>query len=72
MCENGDKSMPELAIMAGFALARGMTVFWVGRPVKGLCDFLAVQQFNTAADFEKHIVQQTYPHLVRTAAQLAA
>jgi hypothetical protein len=28
ICESGDKSVPELAIMAGFALARGMTVFW--------------------------------------------
>jgi len=72
MGESGDKSMPELAIMAGFALARGMTVFWVGRPVKGLCDFLALQQFNTAEDFEKHIVQQAYARSAETAAQQAA
>jgi hypothetical protein len=72
ICGNGDRSMPELAMMAGFALARGMRVFWVGPPVKGLCDFLAIQQFNTANDFEKQIVQQTYSGSIATDAQLAA
>src|SRR3954471_18556217 len=72
ICGTGDRSTPELAMMAGFALARGMRVFWVGAPVKGLCDFLAIQQFNTAHDFEKQIVQQTYSESIATDAQLAA
>jgi hypothetical protein len=72
ICGNGDRSMPELAMMAGFALARGMRVFWVGSPIEGLCDFLAVQQFKTVADFEKHIVQETYSQTIATDAQLAA
>jgi hypothetical protein len=60
ICGNGDRSTPELAMMAGFALARGLRVFWVGSPVRGLCDFRAVQQFNTAEDFRKQILQRTY------------
>jgi len=72
ICGEGDSSMPELAMMAGFALARGMRVFWIGSPVKGLSDFRAVQQFNTAKDFEKQIVEQAYSQSIATKAQLAA
>jgi hypothetical protein len=39
ICGNGDRSIPELAMMAGFALARGIRVFWVGSPVKSLLRF---------------------------------
>src|SRR3954452_7128098 len=68
VCGDG-RSIPELAMMAGFALACGMGVFWVGSPVKGLCDFPAVQQFNTAEEFGKQIVQQTYSQSLATDAQ---
>src|SRR3954451_8817069 len=72
ICGNGDRSMPELAMMAGFALARGMRVFWVGPPVKAMCEFPAVQQFNTAIDFEKQIVGRAYSRPIAIDASLAA
>jgi hypothetical protein len=72
ICGNGDRSTPELAMMAGFALARGMRVFWVGAPVKGLCDFPAVQQFNTAIDFEKQIVGRAHSRPIAIDTSLAA
>jgi hypothetical protein len=37
-----------------------LKVIWIGPPVRGLCDFRAVQQFHTAEDFRKKILQQTY------------
>jgi hypothetical protein len=72
ICGAGDRSTPELAMMAGVALGRGMRVFWVGAPVKGLCDFPAVQQFNNANDFEKQIVKRAYSQSVVSDTQLAA
>ena len=32
---------PELAVIAGFALARGITAFWIGRAVPALMPFLS-------------------------------
>jgi hypothetical protein len=64
--------MQEVALMTGFAIARGMKVFWVGSPIKGLCDFPAVRQFNTVAEFEKHIARQPYSQPIGTGARLAA
>lgn len=72
ICGNGDRSMPELAMMAGFALARGMQVFWVGAPIKGLCDFRAVRQFSTPKDFEKAIVERAHSQSLAKGARLAA
>lgn len=46
---------PELAMMAGFALARGIAVSWIGTPVRGLCDLSAVRQFGCAGDFVKQL-----------------
>jgi hypothetical protein len=46
---------PELAMMAGFALARGIVVSWIGTPVRGLCDFWAVRQFGCPGDFLKQL-----------------
>ena len=57
---NSDKVTPELAMMAAFALARGLEVLWIGSPVRGLTDLGAVQHFNTAEDFRKQIFQQAY------------
>ena len=72
ICSEGNSSMPELAMMAGFALACGVRVFWVGAPIKGLCNFRAVQQFSTAKDFEKQIVERAYSQPIASDAQLAA
>jgi len=58
ICRNGDRGTPELAMMAGFALGRGLEVIWIGSPVRGMVDFRAVKQFNTAEDFEKQILQR--------------
>jgi hypothetical protein len=69
---NGDRSIEEVALIAGFAIACGLTVFWVGSPIKGLCDFPAVRQFNTVAEFEKHIARQPYSQPIGTGARLAA
>jgi hypothetical protein len=56
---NNAGSAYELAMMAGFALARGLQVVWIGAPLRGMRDFEDVQQFNTAEDFRKQILQQT-------------
>jgi hypothetical protein len=53
-------AMPELAMMAGFALARGLRVIWVGNAVDLLSDFAAVQHFNDADEFRGAIVDQMY------------
>jgi len=72
ICGKDGRCLPELAMMAGFALARGMRVFWVGPPIEALCGLLAVQHFNTAADLERYIAQQTYSQSIATDAPLAA
>lgn len=46
--------------MAGVALARGVRVIWIGAPVRGLAEFQAVQQFNTAEEFRRQVLQQMY------------
>lgn len=72
ICRNIDRTASELAMMAGFALARGLRVIWIGPPVRGLADFRAVQQFNTAEDFRKQILQQTYSQSISTGQGVAA
>ena len=49
---------PELAMMAGFALARGVPVCWIGPAIRALCDFRVVQRFNTAEEFRKQIISR--------------
>src|ERR1700719_4076533 len=56
ICGSGGNATPELAMMAAFAIARGVQVIWIGRPVRGLIDSRAVQYFNTAEDFRKEIL----------------
>jgi hypothetical protein len=52
---------PELAIMAGFALARGIRVIWIGEAVDILRDFpAAVQNFEDAEEFRRALVEQMY------------
>lgn len=67
VCTNGARATPELAMMAGFALGRGLGVIWIGPPVRGLVDFRAVKQFNTAAEFQKQFLQRL--HSLSTLAQ---
>lgn len=57
---------------AGFALARGLRVIWTGRPVRGLSDFRAVRQFDTAEDFLKQILLDRHSQPVSEAQRLAA
>jgi len=72
ICGKDDRSTSELAMMAGFALARGLKVIWIGRTVKYLKAFRAVCQFDTAEDYRKHILQQMYSRSVSTTGRLAA
>lgn len=72
ICENNGRATPELAMMAGIALARGLEVIWIGAPVGALSAFKAVLQFNTAEDYRTHILQQMYSRPVSTAERLAA
>ena len=51
---------PELAMMAGFALARGIAVSWIGARVVGLCDFPAVQQFDNPEQFQKQLIRRDH------------
>jgi hypothetical protein len=54
----GEETARELAIMTGFALARGLRVIWLGSPIQILSTFRAVEQFPTAEDFRKHLLRQ--------------
>ena len=67
-----DRAVPEVSMMAGFALARGLRVIWIGTPLRGLSDFRAVQQFDTAEDFRKQILLQTDARPILTDKRLAA
>jgi hypothetical protein len=51
---------PELAIMAGFALARHLKVAWIGDAVELIADLGAIQHFKDAEQFCRAIVQETY------------
>lgn len=63
---------PEVSMMAGFALARGLRVIWIGSPVRGLCDCRAVLQFDTAEDFRRQVLQETNSRTILTDQRLAA
>ena len=41
----------QLAVVAGFALARGLQVIWIGSPTQILSDFRTVQHFRTVEEF---------------------
>ena len=55
VCGKNQEIVPEVAMMAGFALAGGLRVIWIGSRVRGLDDFRAIQKFNTAEDFRRQI-----------------
>jgi hypothetical protein len=42
----GGNATPELAMMAGSALARVIRVFWIGTPIEGLSGFDTVRHFD--------------------------
>jgi hypothetical protein len=72
VCGKSDRARSELAMMAGFALARGVRVIWIGSPVQSMSDFRAVQQFNTAEDFRRQVLEQMYSRSIPTDERLAA
>jgi hypothetical protein len=72
LCGKTGAVIPELAMMAGFALAQGLRVIWIGNAVPGLSNFQGVRQFNTAEDFRKQILQQTHPQPLSVDERLAA
>jgi len=67
-----DRVVPEVSMMAGFALARGLRVIWIGTPVHGLSDFRAVQQFDTAEDFRWQVLLHANSLPILTDKRLAA
>ncbi|HTU48443.1 MAG TPA: hypothetical protein VMF91_25505 [Bryobacteraceae bacterium] len=52
--------MPELAMMAAFALDRGLQVIWVGNAIDLLHHFSAVEHFPDAEQFRRAIVDRMY------------
>jgi hypothetical protein len=71
LCRPDDDHVAELAVMAGFALARGLKVVWIGPQVRSLSGFQAVRHFNTADDYRKQILQPL-PNTAPTPERLAA
>jgi hypothetical protein len=72
ICGKNDAVSPELALMAGLALAQGLEVIWIGPPGKGLSAFRAFWQFNTADDYQKDILQKRYSHSAPSEERIAA
>jgi hypothetical protein len=52
--------MPELAVMAAFALDRELQVIWIGNTIDLLHHFSAVEHFDTAEQFCRAIGDQMY------------
>lgn len=59
VCAETTNVTPELSMMAGFALARGIAVYWIGPRIPALSAFRAVQQFNTAEEFRKQVLSRS-------------
>jgi len=72
ICEGPNKTPPELAMMAGFALARGIKVCWIGSPVQGLTQFRSVKQYNTAEEFRREIVSRSFSESIAVNERVAA
>jgi hypothetical protein len=56
ICGRGEAPPPQVAVLAGFALAYGLSVIWIGARVQIMSHFATVQQFNTAEDFRKQLL----------------
>jgi hypothetical protein len=63
--------MPELAMMAAFALDRGLRVIWIGNAIDLLHHFSAVEHFDNAEQFRSAIVARMHAQ-PEVAEQLAA
>jgi hypothetical protein len=72
ICERDGHAIAELAMMAGFALARGIRVFWIGTPVRALADFPAVKHFNSPEAFQKEVVSAVHCESAGTNERMAA
>ena len=72
VCASHSSRAPELAMMAGFALARGIAVYWIGPSPRVLCDFRAVQQFATHEEFRKQVLSRTHAEAASVPDRLAA
>lgn len=60
VCGTDCQTVPELAMMAGFALARGIRVFWIGTPIEAMNGFRAIVQFDSTEKFQRQILSA--PH----------
>jgi hypothetical protein len=60
ICGNDDRGIPEMAMMAGLAIAYGLDVVWIGLPLGGLNAFRTVRQFNTVEHYERTLLQRMY------------
>ena len=69
---DSNNAAPEVPMMAGFALARGLRVIWIGTPVRGLSDFQSVRPFHTADDYLKQILVDMHSQATLVAEPLAA
>lgn len=56
ICGKKEEAARELAMMAGFALTRGLQAICLRSPVPILHDFCAVERFSTAEEFRQHIL----------------
>ena len=65
ICGSGEQFTPELATIAGFALARGLRVICIGSTPQVLKAFRNIQHFNTAEDFRQEILQRMYSEIER-------
>jgi hypothetical protein len=72
VCGRNEAATPEMAMMTGFALARGLRVIWIGSEVRGLSDFRGVEQFDTADDFLQQVLKQMYSNVASADQRLAA
>jgi hypothetical protein len=66
------KAAPELAMMAGFALAHGIRLFWIGAPLGGLSDFQGVTQFDSPESLQRELLLTAHSKPVWASKQLAA
>jgi hypothetical protein len=56
ICSKEGQATPELAMMAGFALARGIRVFWIGSPIAGLSGSETVTRFDSPERFRRELL----------------
>jgi hypothetical protein len=72
ICKRDGDAVAELAMMARFALARGIRVFWIGSPVGALSNFRAVKHFNSPEIFQKEVISAMHWESVWTNERMVA